>query len=201
MEFLKQIDLKLLSWLNQDLANSFCDWFFPLIAAPRYFYIPLGFLALGLLFRGGRRERVFLAMVALTLLIGDAVVVSQLKKWTNRPRPHEAVEGVRRVTQEGVTISQPSVEIQKGRSFPSGHVCNNVALAVVVVAFFGKRWCWLYLWALLMSWNRIYLGSHYPSDVFFSWIIAWMYASAILKAYVIAFKNNDRFYVPIYRFY
>jgi membrane-associated phospholipid phosphatase len=201
MEFFKQFDLKLLSWLNQSLANSFCDWFFPLMAAPRYFYIPLGLLALGLLFRGGRRARVFLGMVAVTLFLGDAMIVANLKKWTNRPRPHEAVIGVRKVTREEVVVTQSIAEVQKGRSFPSAHVCNNVALAVMVSAFFGKRWRWLYGWALLMSWNRIYLGAHYPSDVFFSWLIAWIYASGILKVYVQLFKNHERFYVPIYRLF
>lgn len=183
MEYIKAIDLWGMQVLNQQVANPFLDFFFPRMAAPIYFYIPLGLLALLLLFRGGVRARVFLVVMGITIFVGDALIVASLKKITNRPRPHEAVEGVRRVTKNEVTIAKPTTEVIKGRSFPSGHVCNNVAIAVVVVFFYGKRWRWLYGWALLMGWNRIYLGSHYPSDVIGSWVIALGYAFAILGTY------------------
>lgn len=52
-----------------------------------------------------------------------------------------------------------------GRSFPSGHAANNMAVAVVLLLFF-PRWGWLYLpVALLISYSRIYTGSHWPLDV------------------------------------
>jgi undecaprenyl-diphosphatase len=180
MEWFHQIDLVGLRLMNQDGANSLLDWFFPRMAAPSYFILPGLLLALGFLWRGGNRGRLLVGLVVAALLIGDAGIVAGLKKIVNRPRPHEAVEGVRRVTKEGITISHPVEKIERGRSFPSGHVCNNVAWVVIVVALYGRKWRWLYLWPLLMGWNRIYLGSHYPSDVLFSWVISLGYTSLLL---------------------
>jgi undecaprenyl-diphosphatase len=180
MEWFQQIDLHLLRLINQELTNPFLDWFFPRMAAPSHFVIPGLLLGGWLIWRGGSRGRLFLGLVLLALLIGDAVIVSGLKKTVNRPRPHEAVEGVRLVTKDEVTLSHPVGKKEGGRSFPSGHVCNNVALIMIVVSIYGKKMRWLYFWPLLMGWNRIYLGSHYPSDVLFSCLIAVAYTGFIL---------------------
>jgi undecaprenyl-diphosphatase len=52
-----------------------------------------------------------------------------------------------------------------GRSFPSGHAANNMAVATVLLLFFPRRG-WLYLpVALLIAYSRIYTGSHWPLDV------------------------------------
>ena len=52
-----------------------------------------------------------------------------------------------------------------GRSFPSGHAANNMAVATVLILFYPRRG-WLYLpVALLIAYARIYTGSHWPLDV------------------------------------
>lgn len=180
MEWLRQLDLWVLRMVNQEGSNSFLDWFFSRMAAPSIFIVPGILLGVFLLWKGGIRGRFFLGLMALAFLVGDAGIVNGLKKIVNRPRPHESVEGVRLVTREEVRISHPTEEVKKGRSFPSGHVCNNVALAIVVVAVYGRRYRWIYLWVLLMGWNRIYLGVHFPSDVLFSIVLSAVYTGVIL---------------------
>ena len=63
---------------------------------------------------------------------------------------------------------------------PSSHVCNNVALALLVCLIyrnlFGKLF---WIWPFLMSLSRIYLGDHYPSDVLVSWFLALSYTALI----------------------
>ncbi len=63
-------------------------------------------------------------------------------------------------------IAQPLNPHQlKGRSFPSAHAANNMAIATVLILFYPRRG-WLYLpIALLISYARIYTGSHWPLDV------------------------------------
>ena len=52
-----------------------------------------------------------------------------------------------------------------GRSFPSGHAANNMAVATVLILFYPRRG-WLYLpVSLLIAYARIYTGSHWPLDV------------------------------------
>jgi undecaprenyl-diphosphatase len=53
--------------------------------------------------------------------------------------------------------------------FYSAHASNTFATAVFLILLFQRRYRFLYFvligWAALMSYTRIYLGIHYPSDV------------------------------------
>ena len=80
-----------------------------------------------------------------------------------------------------VTESVPR-HVAKGRSFTSGHACNNVALAMVGCAIFGRWALGLWPWAALVSYSRIYVGAHYPSDILGSWLVAILYSYFIVKA-------------------
>ncbi len=52
--------------------------------------------------------------------------------------------------------------------FFSGHAANSFGLALISLLFVRKR-LYSYIiitWAILVSYSRIYLGVHYPSDIF-----------------------------------
>lgn len=52
--------------------------------------------------------------------------------------------------------------------FVSSHAANSFGLATFAVLLFGARtWRWLWIWAAIVSWSRIYLGVHYPGDILF----------------------------------
>lgn len=133
---------------------------------------------------GGFRGRAALVCAGLTIGLTDGVVVDTIKNAVGRPRPNQTLEHVRMVDLQKarprfaaifrpakVKWSKPLPGPKRGISFPSGHASNNFALAVVLAVFF-RRWGWLYFpFAALVAYSRIYVGSHYPSDILVAAII------------------------------
>ena len=174
------LDLQLLYLINQTWSRPWLD---PLMARMSDFdswRYPLAIAVVAALIWGGFRGRQLVAVMAVCLLLGDAVIDHAFKEAVHRPRPMETEWHLRVVTVRGISESRPHL-MRRGNSFTSGHACNNVALAFTACAIFGRRAAFLWLTALLVSYSRIYCGSHYPSDIVGSWIVALCYSYFIVK--------------------
>jgi undecaprenyl-diphosphatase len=183
---LMQWDLDLLHQINGVWIHPALDKVMAVVSDFDLFKIPLLVLIVALLAWGKYRERLFLFIMLWCVVIGDMVIDSGLKTWVRRPRPHEVLATVRRVEFDAhkmtdvVKMAEP-VERPKGRSFPSGHTFNNVSIALAATVLYGRWALLLWPWAFLVSYSRIYTGSHYPSDVLASVVIALAYTWAILR--------------------
>jgi undecaprenyl-diphosphatase len=172
MDSLIGIDTWLFLRLNAGVANSFFDWLMPIVTNLGYYRIPLiAALATLAVFGGGKgRSAVLLALITVTLT--DQLASSVLKPWIERIRPCHIVEGVRVITGCGNTLS-----------FPSGHATTSMAAAI----FFGllyRRWLWpLVAFSVLISYSRIYIGIHYPSDMLAGWVIGGAIAWGVVRFY------------------
>ncbi|MCL6106586.1 MAG: phosphatase PAP2 family protein [Actinobacteria bacterium] len=60
---------------------------------------------------------------------------------------------------------RPLVRVPSSKSLPSSHAAMSFAAAGVLTFFYPPFFPVFYLLALLMSWSRVYVGVHYPSDV------------------------------------
>jgi undecaprenyl-diphosphatase len=174
------LDLQMLYLINQTWSGPWLDPLMARVSDFDSFRYPLGLAVILTLIFGGFRGRLLLGMMAACLIIGDALIDHDFKDTVNRPRPNETEPHLRVVSVREVTESVPR-SVTRGQSFTSGHACNNVALAMVGCAIFGRWALWLWPWAALVSYSRIYCGSHYPSDILGSWIVSLYYSYFILK--------------------
>ncbi|WP_226984201.1 phosphatase PAP2 family protein [Halothermothrix orenii] len=102
---------------------------------------------------------------SLLVLSSSHVIVHVLKRVSNRPRPYRVIE----------EITNYIIPVE-GYSFPSGHSTAAFSLALVLSFHFPAFSLLFTTLATIVSVSRIYLGVHYPSDVFFGILIAIVFS-------------------------
>jgi undecaprenyl-diphosphatase len=178
------MDQQILFLINHSWAHPFLDPLMAVLSSLDFWWPFLIAAALIAVTWGGFRMRMMLVTAALAIVVTDALVVRTLKDLVGRPRPHEMLEGVRTLDLAdarprflALTVplrqeySVARIRPPRGSSFPSGHAANNFAVAAVATVFF-RRWGWLlFVPAALVSYSRIYVGSHWPLDILVSGLI------------------------------
>lgn len=177
-------DLNLLFAINRQWAHPFLDWLMPAISTISAWTPVIAVLVLLMIWRQGKRGLLVIGCLFLAVVISDSVVSYSLKKLVKRPRPTDSVldikvRGLGHAKPDFLRLFQPPTErpsqikVQPetadtprvGNSFPSSHTMNMFAVATVL-AFHRRRlgW-WMYGLAALVAYSRIYVGSHWPSDI------------------------------------
>lgn len=146
------MELDVLLWIQQNLRSGLAD-------AVMVFFSTIGNVgmvwfaaALPLLFT--KRYRWFGIALVLAIAIGYFAGDIVLKNVVARPRPFNEIEGF------VLLIPEPH-----GFSFPSGHTLSSFAAATVLFAANRKFGIPAYAVAALISFSRLYLFVHYPTDV------------------------------------
>lgn len=166
-------------------------------------------LVLGLAARGDFRMRAFLITAGLLVGISDGVISKSLKSLIDRPRPHQSHHDVRMVDlakarprllaffkPPAVKLSRISFEDVDGRSFPSSHTMNSLAIAITGAAFFGRRAWGLFGVAAIVAYSRIYTGSHWPSDVVTSLFLGAGSSLLLLALADLAWRKRGAVFLP-----
>lgn len=110
---------------------------------------------------------------------------NQMKHIITRQRPCNVLEDVRLL-----------VTCTKSFSMPSNHAANAFSFTTAMVYFtrrYMQRWLILYILALasFIGLSRVYVGVHYPLDIFVGAIFGSVSAMTIIGLYLLYAKLKD----------
>ncbi len=177
---LLQLDRHLFYFINHDMANPFFDWIMPYLRNPK-FWIPLYlFIIAFCVYKFKKQGLIIILMMALAAGFADFTSASIIKPLVKRVRPcRDAM-----VSQTDIA----RVGCGTGYSFPSTHATDHFAMAFFMIMLFYKKWRWIWLWGIVWAgticFAQVYVGVHYPIDVFcgaiygmlVGWLFAWIFS-------------------------
>ena len=191
IEFLENIDRELLFAINGN-NNIFWDTIMWWISE-EIFGLPFYLLFIFLVHRvfGIKGTLIFILVGVATIGFTDVTAKYLFKEFFERYRPSQNLE---------IKDQLNFVNNYRGGTFGfiSSHAANMFGITTLVFLLlkkeFSKIWWLIFLFPVIVSYSRVYLGVHYPSDVFVGGIwgvfIGWiMYR--ILFALLIFPKEVD----------
>lgn len=125
---------------------------------------------------GYTRNRSDLENIGLKGIYGSlsiAVVVSALKVLFARPLPPQSIH-----------------EFAVGFGFPSGHTTTAFFIAGLLSYRYKRLEPFLFLYAIVVGFSRVYLGTHYPTDVLAGAVLGLFIAEEVWEAKFIKWAKS-----------
>ena len=127
----------------------------------KYTWIPFYLVLLFFVWRRSKRNMwLVILSVAILITLSDQISVHLFKDIFQRYRPCHNL------------FLKDRVHLLDGYcgglyGFVSSHAANTFALAAFLILYFRNKYfaVFMYLWAALVSYSRVYAGVHYPFDV------------------------------------
>jgi undecaprenyl-diphosphatase len=153
-------DRELFLWLNGFHTPWLDDVMY--LMTKTIFWLPLYLLLLYVIFKNYRVDGLFILIgLGVAIALANTITSELMKPYFARLRPsHEPT------LDKLIHIINGYRGGQYG--FASSHAANTFASAVMLWLVFKKTYRWfglIFLWAVLATYTRIYLGVHYPGDI------------------------------------
>ena len=176
-------DLPILDWIQAHLQCGFLDAVMPIVTLfgeGGIFWI--AWAVLMLVFPKTRKTGI---AMAIALVMGVLICNVTLKPLVARPRPYDY-----QLEHFGVTIKL-LIDAQHDYSFPSGHTIASFEAAVALLLNDKRMGIPAMVIAVLVTFSRLYLYVHYPTDVLVSLVLGILFGilgnlivNAIYKKFV-----------------
>lgn len=189
MEYIQNLDHTIFQWINQDMSNVFFDYFFTFIRN-KYSWLPLYLFLIAFFIFNFKTKGIVILLVAFTTAgIADFTSSSLIKPSVERLRPCNDLE----LNPDIVS----RVDCGAGYSFPSSHATNHFAIGIFFYLIFlgiSKRFAIFFpIWAGLISIAQVYVGVHYPIDIFAGMILGSIIGFVEFEFY----KQIEAKYFPV----
>jgi len=180
LQSLINIDKSIFSFFNSTISNPIFDVFFPIITNQDIWTIPILIGVIILSIKGGKRGKISSAILVIAIILADYSSAQILKPFFQRLRPsHELIDGIRLLVPKGGKYG-----------FVSSHAANIFAAATVLSYFYVKYKKLFFTIAVLVAFSRVYVGVHYPADIFFGSLLGYGLAWIVLTAWVMIKMRN-----------
>ena len=171
----EHFDLPILDWIAENLHCAFLDTLMPLITVlgnGGIFWIALALL---LMITPKYRKAGF--SMGISLIFGVVVCNMILKPLVGRIRPYNYnLEVLKLQWQDFLVHGKLLVETPHDFSFPSGHTIASFEASVALYKNNKRLGIPALILASLISFSRMYLYVHYPTDVIASVILGTVFA-------------------------
>ncbi|NOQ27861.1 MAG: phosphatase PAP2 family protein [Bacteroidales bacterium] len=159
LEFLNNLDTQLFIFLN-GINSPFWDVVMRWISGSKS-WIPMYLVIVAyIVYKFRWKAIITLVFIALVVTLADQISVKAFKEVFERLRPCHNPE-----LQDIVHLVKNKCGGKYG--FVSSHAANTFGVAFFLSLFFKNRnfSIFIFIWASVVSYSRIYLGVHYPFDV------------------------------------
>lgn len=156
--YLENIDRDLFLWLNGNHAVWLDNIMF--FVSSNFFWLPVIVVAIWLIInKYGKKAWVPILLLVLTYICTEQIT-NLVKHAVERYRPSHNLE----IQQLVHTVNAYTGGMY---GFFSAHAANSFGLALLSAFFIKNRYYTIsvWAWAIIVSYSRIYLGVHYPSDI------------------------------------
>ncbi len=160
IEFLIDLDVDLFLFLNEIHAPWMDDVMF--FVSGKKEWIPLYLVFVVMIIRQLKWQSIWVFLgIGLTIVLSDQLASGVMKPFFARMRPSRSpdLDGLVHIV-NGYTGGM--------FGFASSHAANSFGLATFLWLVFREQYkwfVWIFLWASIVAYSRVYLGVHYPGDI------------------------------------
>jgi undecaprenyl-diphosphatase len=166
--------------INQQWTNSWFDSFMPFITDPHRAW---PFVAIGILYMVYKKKIKVVPILLgciISIALSDIVAARVIKPLVHRERPEASEKQIRLL-----------VPHQGSFGFPSNHAANMFAAATFLTCTFPSIGLITIAAAIVVAYSRVYVGVHYPLDVFCGGLLGTIIALVIYRIYILLRDTVD----------